>query len=103
MSIILHFSGLRRIPQREEKQEILFTISGRWLGLHLGIASRTVVSSAYLSLHSQVVVSRLTKMAKSRGLILDPGEFLHEGIQVMIMIFLPLLFKISQTRRHLSI
>lgn len=67
------------------------------------VASRTVVSSAYLSLHSQVVVGRLTKMAKSRGLILDPGEFLHEGIQVMIMIFLPLLFKISQTRRHLSI
>ena len=38
-----------------------------------------------------MVASRLTKMAKSRGLILDPGEFLVEGIQVMIMISLPLL------------
>ena len=29
ISIILHFSGLRHIPRREEKQEISFTISGR--------------------------------------------------------------------------
>ena len=36
-------------------------------GLHLGIASKTVVSSTYFSLHGQVVASRLTKMANNKG------------------------------------
>ena len=44
-----------------------FTISGSKLALHLGFASKTVVSSPYFSLHGKVTTSRLTKVANNKG------------------------------------